>query len=97
MQARELLQVFDAFRELNNVYTLNVFACDDAPERAYRELRAEVASFKLPRSEHDLQEVSPGSLQKSHWREPISCGESFTLTLKRIYLRPEGVSIILFT
>ena len=44
-QARELLQVIDAFRELNDVHTLNILSSDDVPECAYRELGLEVASF----------------------------------------------------
>jgi hypothetical protein len=63
-QTRELLQVINAFRELNDVHTLDIPSSDNVPERAYCELGVEVASFELPRSERDLQEVSPWLVAK---------------------------------
>lgn len=81
-QARELLQVINAWRELHDVHTLDIPSSDNVPERAYRELGVEVASFELPRSERDLQEVSPWLVAKvSLGRAPI-LGKSFTLRLQ---------------
>jgi hypothetical protein len=37
-QARELLQVINALRELNDVHALDIPSSDNVPERAYREL-----------------------------------------------------------
>ena len=56
----------DTFGVLDDVHTLNVFSSDHVAERTYRALGVEVALFQLHRSERNLQEVSPGSLQKSH-------------------------------
>jgi hypothetical protein len=55
-QAWELLHILNAVRDLQDVHTLNVFSRHDVPERAYRKLGVEVASFQLPRSERDFQE-----------------------------------------
>jgi hypothetical protein len=66
-QTWELRKAINTFRELDDVHTLDVFSSDDVPERAYRNLEVEVTFFELHRSERNLQEVSPGSLQKSYW------------------------------
>ena len=63
-QARELLQVINTLRELNDVHTLDIPSSDNVPERAHRKLGVEIASFELPRSERDLQEVSPWLIAK---------------------------------